>query len=976
MIEEKGKKKGEKEVKKKKLLTIGASSLILLNAGIVPVVSLAEENTVPTTEETAASLPEDKLPEAAPVESTEPAPEVPTLEVPTETSEEAVATPEESVEEPTVDTQEQEEQAAPGRQTRDLGLIAWGEIGLKTSTGKELVINNKKTEGILSVDLTVKQLANLGVADKTYYQVKLPNEFKPLLQDSRFINYISGEMKAWNLGIPIKSYQYKSTDIKVDPESCSLIIQNPRVSTIIGIVPTVYCLVNIDLGGFVTDTEIRIPNSLDGKYHFSTALAQNNNVIDWTVGGAKESSGLLEYAKLDPAYGTEKPVLTASDRKIVLGDDFSGAYAMKGVSAIDKEDGDITKDVVLLDNQVQSNVPGVYPVTYKITDSHGLTATKTINVTVAANSLPVIHAENKVIEKGAPFNPLEGVTASDEEDGDLTSSITIRSNSVNTNVAGKYYITYAVTDNHKGTTTKDIEVEVKDTVNSITPQDYTVGQGLITGTYEGDISYLEFYVDGHLVSSGGTLKDGKFTYEVNTGLIKKNSKVTLVAYDKDKKKLDEKTVKVLSNYTGTLSAYDYSIGDEYIRGTYTGDVKKAKVIVNGKVLALGGSFKDGEFNYWVGKNAIKQGDSVFINGYDVDGDVLTQNNKVTIVAAPAATGTITPKTYSLGSEEITGTYTGDVKKAQLYVNDQLISQGGTFKGGSFTYYVGKNLLNKNSKVRLVALSADNKELDNKTVQIESTTSGALLAEAYTVGDEYITGSYSGDVKKAKVIVNGTVLSLGGSFTNGRFSYWVGANKIKAGDSVLINGYDQNNVLLTQNNQVTVKQAPSLQGTITPDSYTIGNGEISGKYTGDVRKARLSINGNVISWGGNFKNGRFTYYVGDAIKKGDVVTLNAYGLNDVLLQENVKVSFANPSYSGSISPNSYTLGNVELTGSYQGDVKQARLYVNNNLISIGGDFQNGSFTYFVGNSIKKGDTAYLIAYDPDGKELDRKTILVN
>ncbi|MEO1768406.1 immunoglobulin-like domain-containing protein [Candidatus Enterococcus ferrettii] len=962
-------------MKKKKLLTIGASSLMLLNAGLLPVVSLAEENTAPTTEE-AAPLPEGNLPEESTAATSESTSEAPTLEVPTDTSEEVAPAPEESAEAPTADTTEQEEQAAPGRQTRDIGLVAWGEISLKTSTGKGLVINNKKTEGVLSVGLTVKQLANLGISDKTFYQIKLPNEFKPLLQDPRFINYLSGQMKAWNMGIPIKSYSYKWSDMKVDPDSCSLIFQNPRVSTVIGIVPTVYCEVNIDLGGFVSDTEIRIPNSLDGKYHFTTALAQDNNVIDWTVGGAKESSGFLEYAKLDPAYGTEKPVLTASDRKIVLGDNFSGAFAMKGVSAVDKEDGDLTKDVVLLDNQVQSNVPGTYPVTYKITDSDGLTATKTINVTVAANSLPVIHAENKVIEKGAPFNPLEGVTASDEEDGDLTSKVTIRSNSVNTNVTGKYYITYAVEDSHKGVTTKDIEVEVKNTINSITPKDYTVGQGLITGTYEGDVSYLEFYVDDNLVSSGGTLKDGKFTYEVNTGLIKKNSKVTLVAYDKNKKKLDEKPVKVLSNYTGTVSAYDYTVGDEYIRGTYTGDVKKAKVIVNGKALALGGSFRDGEFSYWVGKNAIKKGDSVLINGYDVDGDVLTQNNKVTIIAAPAATGTISPNPFPLGSEQITGTYTGDVKKARLYVNDQLISQGGSFKNGTFTYYVGKNALSKNSKVRLVALSADNKELDSKVVQVESTTSGALLAEAYTVGDEYITGSYSGDVKKAKVIVNGTVLSLGGSFTNGRFSYWVGANKIKAGDSVLINGYDQNNVLLTQNNKVTIKPAPSLKGTITPDSYTVGNGEISGKYTGDVRKARLSINGNVISWGGSFKNGRFTYYVGDSIKKGDVVTLNAYGTNDVLLQENVKVPFANASYTGSISPNSYTVGSAELTGSYLGDVQQARLYVNGGLVSIGGNFKSGSFTYYVGSSIKKGDTAYLIAYAPDGKELDRKTILVN
>ncbi|MGM0238781.1 immunoglobulin-like domain-containing protein [Enterococcus sp. AZ103] len=944
-------------MKKKKLLTIGASSLMLLNAGLLPVVSLAEEKTAGTEEvspELAESLADNNLPE---INAEQPAP----AEEPAESA----------VVENTEETTEQN-----AIQPLDVGLVAWGEIGLKMSTDKNLVINNQKTEGILTVDLNVRQLANMSYNDKTFYQVKLPNEFKPLLQDPRFINYLSGEMKAYNFGIQIKAQNYTSADIKVDPDSCSLIIQNPTISTIIGILPRVYCSINIDLGGFVTDTEIRVPNSLDGKYHFNTALSQDNNIIDWTVGGGKESSGFLEYAQLDPAYGTEKPVLTAEDRKIILGEDFTGSFAMRGVSAIDKEDGDITKNVVIIDNPVQPNVPGVYPVTYKITDSHGLTATKTINVTVGENVLPVINAENKIIEKGEPFNPLEGITAHDEEDGDLTSKVIIKSNNVNTNVAGKYFITYSVEDSHRGITTKDIEVEVKESIHGITVNDYTVGQGLITGNYEGDVSYLEFYVDDNLVSKGGTLKDGKFTYEVNSGLIKKNSKVVLVAYDKDQKKLDEKTVKVLSNYTGTISAYDYTVGDEYIRGTYTGDVKKAKVIVNGKVLSLGGSFKDGEFSYWVGKNAIKQGNSVLINGYDVDGDVLSQNNKVTVIAAPAAAGTITPNNFSVGAVEITGSYTGDVKKAKLYVNDKLISQGGTFRNGTFTYYVGQNVISKNSNVRLVALDSENKELDSKTVRVESNTSGTMLASDYTVGDEYITGVYSGDVKKAKVIVNGTVLSLGGNFANGRFTYWVGTSRIKAGDSVMINGYDQNNSLLTQNNPVTVKQAPAKQGSISPNSYTIGNGEITGTYSGDVRKARLSVNGNVISWGGTFKDGRFNYYVGNAIKEGDNVTMNAYGTDDVLLQENVKVSFANSSYNGNISPNVYNVGAIEISGVYSGDVKQAYLYINNSLVSIGGTFRNGSFTYYVGNAIKKGDIVNLVAYGPDGKELDRKTVQVN
>ena len=269
---------------------------MLLNTGLMPVVSLAEEKTADTEEvapEQADKLTTDSLPEAAPELTQEPVQETPEATTSSATTEESEATTEES-------TTDNEQKADSGSliQPMDIGLIAWGKIGLKTSTNKELVINNQKTEGILTVDLNITQLANLGIADKTFYQIKLPNEFKPLLEDPRFINYLSGEMKAYNLGIPIKSYTYKSTDIKVDPESCSLIIQNPKVTTIVGLLPHVFCSVNIDLGGFVTDTEIRVPNSLDGKYHFDTALTQDTNIIDWTVGGGKESSGYLEYRQL------------------------------------------------------------------------------------------------------------------------------------------------------------------------------------------------------------------------------------------------------------------------------------------------------------------------------------------------------------------------------------------------------------------------------------------------------------------------------------------------------------------------------------------------------------------------------------------------------------------------------------------------------------------------------------------------------
>ena len=57
-------------------------------------------------------------------------------------------------------------------------------------------------------------------------------------------------------------------------------------------------------------------------------------------------------------------------------------------------------------------------------------------------------AEDKVIHLGDNFNAREGVTAYDNEDGDLTNKIVV-TGKVQTNTVGRYTLTYTVTDSSK-----------------------------------------------------------------------------------------------------------------------------------------------------------------------------------------------------------------------------------------------------------------------------------------------------------------------------------------------------------------------------------------------------------------------------------------------------------------------------------------------------------------------------------------------
>lgn len=78
--------------------------------------------------------------------------------------------------------------------------------------------------------------------------------------------------------------------------------------------------------------------------------------------------------------------------------------------------------------------------------------------------------ENITIEKGTTFLPLEGVSASDIEDGPLDQSlITVDARSVNVNVVGTYDVIYSVTDSYGNTTTvvRKVSVVYTDTIGPV-----------------------------------------------------------------------------------------------------------------------------------------------------------------------------------------------------------------------------------------------------------------------------------------------------------------------------------------------------------------------------------------------------------------------------------------------------------------------------------------------------------------------------
>ena len=146
---------------------------------------------------------------------------------------------------------------------------------------------------------------------------------------------------------------------------------------------------------------------------------------------------------------TEPEIHGAVDQTIDKGTKF---VPLAGVTATDKEDGDLTSEIKVETN-VNYNVVGVYTVTYTVYDKDGNKASVTITVTVVENDkdVPIISGvADKEIIVGEEFNIMDNVSATDVIDGALTDKIKV-TGTVNVWVPGKYELTYTVTDKANNT---------------------------------------------------------------------------------------------------------------------------------------------------------------------------------------------------------------------------------------------------------------------------------------------------------------------------------------------------------------------------------------------------------------------------------------------------------------------------------------------------------------------------------------------
>lgn len=200
--------------------------------------------------------------------------------------------------------------------------------------------------------------------------------------------------------------------------------------------------------------------------------------------GENESGGEADsrYADYDgptmeevaAGYSNSAPTIRGMESvNVQVGDSFD---PLAGVYALDNTDGDITGNIQVSDNNVDTSSPGNYTVNYRVENSRNGWFEYTRQITVSdapTDSVPLVpptaeqltgessgddeggggesssvqfeNMDDTTISAGSDFNPQEGIQIIDTDGIDISHTAYI-SGEVDTETPGEYTIAYAVFD--------------------------------------------------------------------------------------------------------------------------------------------------------------------------------------------------------------------------------------------------------------------------------------------------------------------------------------------------------------------------------------------------------------------------------------------------------------------------------------------------------------------------------------------------
>ena len=593
--------------------------------------------------------------------------------------------------------------------------------------------------------------------------------------------------------------------------------------------------VTIEVGSTYSDAGATASDNYDGDV--SSSIVTVNGVDEDTVGTYTvtynvtdaNSNAATQVSRTVNVVDTTAPVITLLGEATVT-IEVGSTYSDAGATASDNYDGDVSSSIVTV-NGVDEDTVGTYTVTYNVTDANSNAATqvsRTVNVVdTTAPVITLLGEATVTIEVGSTYSDA-GATASDNYDGDVSSSI-VTVNGVDEDTVGTYTVTYNVTDaNSNAATQVSRTVNVVDTTAPVITllgeatvtievgSTYSDAGATASDNYDGDVS-------SSIVTVNGVDEDTVGTYTVTYNVTDANSNAaTQVSRTVNVVDTTAPVITLLGEATVTIEVGStYSDAGATASDNYDGDVSSSIVTVNGVDEDTVGTYTVTYNVTDANSNAATQV-SRTVNVVDTTAPVITLLGEATVTIEVGST-------YSDAGATASDNYDGDVSSSIVTVN-------GVDEDTVGTYTVTYNVTDANSNAATQV---------SRTVNVVDTTAPVitLLGEATVtieVGSTYsdagatASDNYDGDVSSSIVTVNGVDEDTVGTYT---VTYNVTDANSNAATQVsrTVNVVDTTAPVITLLGEATV--------TIEVGStYSDAGATASDNYDGDVSSSIVTVNG--------------------------------------------------------------------------------------------------------------------------------------
>ncbi|MBC2327144.1 Ig-like domain-containing protein [Listeria booriae] len=592
--------------------------------------------------------------------------------------------------------------------------------------------------------------------------------------------------------------------------------------------------------------------------------------------------------------------------------------------------------------------------------------------TVANPTINAVTTDDTTV-KGSGIN---GATVTltiggDEYQGTVTNgsySITIPKQAAGTDIFAKQTL--------NGKTSDSVSTRVtQGTLAAPTINDYTVGDGYVTGSAPAGATKVALYVADKFIRYADVTA-GKYRVYAgdNASMGVAGTAFQVAGVDSSGAIGTKATSTVKPSVTVAAPVInDFYVGDAYAKGTATG-ASKVTLYIDGVAVRTASVATNGAYSIYTGDRTklATAGNTFQVEASNAAGKTSTKTTAT--VKAKLAAPTIND--FYAGDAYAKGVAAGGANKVTLYIDGVAVRTAAVAADGTYSIYTGD---------RAKLATAGNTfqiESSASTGDISTKTTGTVKARiaAPTISDYYATDVYAkgvaptGATKVALYVKN--VFVRYATVTDGKYTIYTGDQSYltTVGNTFQIAAVDASGNVGTKATG-TVKKDDRVAYKLTAGDYNLAtNTTVVGTAGGGITRVKIEVDGVVKRQTTVGADGNYAIYAKDVITSTNntvrIIGLDAQGFEC----NSVTVSLENETpatYNMTVADYNTAKDNY-VTGTADAAITRVKLIVNN-IDARSTTTADGKYSIYASDKITSGDTVQIVGLDATGVELARKTV---